>query len=465
MRNPEALAAIAILFLGGCSMAPPYHPPVVQAPAAYKEVPAGWAVAQPMDDTPRGEWWKPFGDPVLDDLEQRMATASPTLSAALARYDQARAAAHETAADLFPTVSVGGDAVRERLSGRRPQSTGSPVRSNDFSVGATLDYELDLWGRIRNGLSAARADADAGGSDLASARLSLQVAVADAYFRLRGLDAEAELLHRTVDAYGRAFDLTDRRHSGGIASGIDVNRARTQLSTARAQISQVANARAATEHELAALVGAVASDFSVAPGIIPLTPPTLPASTPSELLQRRPDIAAAERRVFAANARIGVARTAIFPSISLGGAAGFEAAHGQLLDDPSSFWSLGPLSAALAIFDGGARSARVKISRAEYDEAAADYRGTVLGAFRQVEDGLAATRYLAAQVADQSDATGAADRTRDLALIRYRDGASDYLEVVLAQTAALDAERATLALRTQQMRSTVALISAVGGQF
>ncbi|HEX7781986.1 MAG TPA: efflux transporter outer membrane subunit [Sphingobium sp.] len=458
------LAAGLAALLAGCSMAPAYHPPQVVAPAAYKELP-GWTAAQPMDDAPRGEWWKAFKDPVLDDLETRMANASPTLEAALARYDQARAAAREATSDLFPTVSVGGDAVRERLSARRPQGNGNALKYNDFTVGAALDYELDLWGRIRNGMSAARAEAKASGSDLESARLNLQVAVADAYFRLRGLDAESELLHRTVDAFGRAYDLTDKRHTGGIASGIDVNRARTQLSGAKAQISQVANQRAATEHELAALVGEVASSFSVAPALTPLDPPPVMGSAPSQLLQRRPDIAAAERRVFAANARIGVARAAIFPSITLGGGAGFEAAHGELLSSPSSFWALGPLSAAMAIFDGGARAARVKISRAEYEEAAASYRGSVLSAFRQVEDGLAANSYLTTQITDQSDAAGAADRTRDLALVRYRDGASDYLEVVLAQTAALDAERATLALRTQHMRSTVALIGAVGGQF
>ncbi|CAN5256176.1 efflux transporter outer membrane subunit [soil metagenome] len=464
IRTGLAGLTTASLLLAGCSMAPAYRPPVIAAPAQYKEMP-GWSAATPMDSAARGAWWSLYRDPVLDDLEARLERASPTLASALARYDQARAAARESAADLYPSVSVGADAQRERLSARRPLGNDTAQKYNDFSVGAALDYEIDLWGRVRNGVKAARAEADASGADLNAARLSLQASLADAYFRLRGLDAEAALLRQTVDAYGRAFDLTATRHDGGIASGVDVNRARTQLSSAKAQISQVANDRAATEHEIAALVGEVATTFALPATDGQLTTPDLPASAPSQLLERRPDVAAAERRVFAANARIGVARAAIFPSLSLGLAGGFQASNGSLFSTPSSYWALGPLSAALAVFDGGARSARVRISRAEYDEAAADYRGTVLGAFRQVEDGLASARNLATQASDQTDATAAAQRTRDLAFSRYHDGASDYLEVVIAQTTALDAERATLALQTQRMRASVALVRALGGLY
>jgi multidrug efflux system outer membrane protein len=461
-----ALAALsgACMLLAGCSMAPAYHPPVIAAPAQYRELP-GWSVATPMDTAARGPWWSLYRDPVLDDLEVRLERASPTLAAALARYDQARATARESAADLYPTVSVGADASRDRLSARRPLGNDTAQKYNDLSVGAALDYEIDLWGRVRNGVRAARAEADASGADLNSARLSLQASLADAYFRLRGLDAEAALLRQTVDAYGRAFDLTATRHDGGIASGVDVNRASTQLSSAKAQISLVANERAATEHEIAALVGEVASTFSLPATDGQLMMPDVPASAPSQLLERRPDVAAAERRVFAANARIGVTRAAIFPSLTLGLTGGFQATSGSLFSTPASYWALGPLSAALAIFDGGARSARIRISRAEYDEAAADYRGTVLTAFRQVEDGLASTRNLAAQAGDQNDATLAAERTRDLALIRYHDGASDYLDVVTAQTTALDAERDRLTLQTQRMRASVALVKALGGLY
>lgn len=461
-RAAALLLAGLPLPLGACSMAPAYQPPATTVPQSFKEV-EGWTAATPMDAAARGKWWEAFSDPVLNDLEARAGQASPTLAAALARYDQARAAARVETADLFPQAKAGGDASRQRLSGNRFGGNGTAPTYNDFSVGATLDYELDLWGRIRNSVKAARADAQASESDLASARLSLQAAVADAYARLRGLDAEAELLRQTVDAFGKAYQLTTTRHDGGISSGIDVNRAKTVLDNARAQISAVANERAATEHEIAALIGAVASDFAVPVRVQPLVAPALPAGAPSQLLQRRPDIAAAERRMFAANARIGVAKAAFFPTLTLGLSGGYQTTHGELFSKPNSFWGLGPASAVLALFDGGQRKAQVKISRADYEELSAGYRETVLGAFRQVEDAIAANRHLADQAVSQRDAAAAAGRTSELALTRYRDGASDYLEVVTAQTDALDAQRALLAVETQRMRASVALVKALGG--
>jgi multidrug efflux system outer membrane protein len=457
-----AIGCLTLALLAGCSMAPTYQPPVVAAPAQYKEL-AGWTQATPQDMSLRGPWWESFGDPVLNDLETRAETASPTLAAALARYDQARAVARVEASDLLPTVGVGADASRQRLSGNRFNGTGRAPTYNDFSVGATLDYELDLWGRIRNSVTAARADAQASQADLAAARLSLQAAVADAYARLRGLDAQADLLHRTVDAFDRAYRLTSTRHDGGIASGIDVNRARTTLSNAKARISAVANDRAATEHELAALTGAVASDFAIAAQVRTLTAPAIPTDAPSALLQRRPDVAAAERRMFATNARIGVARAAFFPSVTLGLSGGWETTHGQLLSTPNSVWGLGPLAAALTLFDGGRRRAQVKLSQAQYDEQVATYRNTVLSAFRQVEDNIAALRHLSVQLVDQRDAAQAAERTSDLAFTRYRDGASDYLEVVTAQTDALDTQSALLDAEIARMRASIALVKAMGG--
>lgn len=453
---------MAAAALAGCSMAPEYRAPEMAVPTAYKEV-AGWAPATPVDDAPRGAWWAPFGDPVLDDLEKRAEAASPTLAAAFARYEQARAVARVNGSELFPSVIAGGSASRERVSGNRPLANGTAETYSNFEIDAALDYELDLWGRVRNSVKAGRADAEASAGDLASARLSLQAAVADAYFRLRGLDTEAELLRQTVDAFERAYELTAKRHDGGIASGIDVNRARTVLAEARAQISAIANRRVATEHELAALVGEVASGFSVAPFAKPPAAPAMAAGLPSVLLQRRPDIAAAERRMYAANARIGVAKAAFFPTLTLGLDAGYQTTHGALLEAPNSFWGLGPLSAVVSLFDGGRRKAQVALSRAEYDELAAGYRATVLTAFREVEDALAALRYLGTQLADQREAAEAAARTRDLALTRYRDGASDYLEVVVAQTAALDAERAVLTLETGRAQAAVALAKAIGG--
>jgi multidrug efflux system outer membrane protein len=462
LGHRRAVPFLASALLAGCSMAPAYRPPQVAAPAQYKEV-AGWTAATPRDDAPRGPWWQAFGDPVLNDLETRAAAASPTLAAALARYDEARATARVQRADLFPQIDATGSAERDRLSANRPLGQNTAQTYNDFVVGGTLSYELDLWGRIRNSVKAANADAAASAANLASARLSLQAAVADAYVRLRGFDAQADLLNRTVAAYDRAYQLTRTRHLGGIASGLDVNRAQTTLSSARARISAVANQRAATEHELAALVGAVASDFSVPARVQPLAAPEVPAGAPSELLQRRPDVAAAERRMFAANARIGVARAAYFPTVTLGLGGGWETTQGSLLSVPSSFWGLGPIAAALSLFDGGKRHAQVRLSRAQYDEQAADYRDTVLTAFRQVEDGIAAMRHLTAQLVDQRDAAEAAARTSDLAFTRYRDGAADYLEVVTAQTAALDAEDALLAAQVDRMRASVALVKALGG--
>jgi multidrug efflux system outer membrane protein len=471
MRAKRALLAVVVgsgFAVSGCSLAPAYHPPVVQAPVQYKEAAAplpGWTNASPLDASARGEWWKAFNDALLDDLENRAAAASPTLAAALARYDQARAQVGVANASLLPEIDAGGQAARNRVSAHAPtNSLGVPVTYNDYVLQGTLSYEVDLWGRVRNTVKAARANAAASNDDLASARLSLQASVADAYIRLRGLDARADLLRRTVDAYKRAYDLTVARHQGGVAAGMDVSRARSTLSSALAQISDTANQRAATEHEIAALIGAVTADFTVTPRLERIALPPIPASQPSTLLQRRPDIAASERRMFSLNAQIGVARAALFPDLTLGLAGGFQTTAGALISAPTSFWSLGPAQLLTPIFDGGRRRAQVRLTRAQYDEAAADYRNTVLTAFRQVEDGLAALRLLADEEFNQRDAATSAQRTSDLALIRYRDGASDYLEVVTAQTDALTDEVTLINLQTQRLESNIALVMALGGE-
>jgi multidrug efflux system outer membrane protein len=350
---------------------------------------------------------------------------------------------------------VGADVAR--------QSRPNAPNVTNAGLGATVGYEFDLWGRVRDSVRAATADAEASAADLISARLSLHAAVADAYFRLRGLDAQAALLAQTVEAYTRAQQLTHARHDGGIASGLDVSRADTVLAQARAQRSAVAASRAAVEHEIAALIGEHPSGFSIDVADAQFEPPSVPAGAPSELLQRRPDVASAERQVFAANARIGVARAALYPSLTLGGSGGIESTTTALLTTPAAYWALGPLSAALSVFDGGARKARVNISRAEYDETVASYRQTVLDAFREVEDELAAGRWLATQADEQRVAVQAAERTLELATIRYRDGASDYLEVVTAQTQALQSAQNLLTIETSRMRSLVAIIRALGG--
>jgi multidrug efflux system outer membrane protein len=463
MRPSKGLAsALAASALAGCSLAPAYRMPAVPTAASYKEVP-GWQAAGTAVAAP-GKWWQVFDDPTLSALEERLEGGNPNLAAAAARYAQARAQARGARADLFPQVGAEADYGRSRSSANRPFSPGTTQTFNDATVGASLSYELDLFGRIANSVRAAAAEANASGSDLAAVRLGLQAALATDYFDMRGLDARIVLLRQTVDAYGKASGLTNTRHEGGVASGIDVSRADTQLATAKSELDGVLADRANLEHAIAILLGQSPSSFSLAVADTHSAPPVTPAGLPSTLLERRPDIAAAERRVYAANARIGVARAAFFPTLTLGAAGGYEATQGHnLLSASSGFWALGPLGVALSIFDGGARAAQVKVSRAEFDEAAANYRATVLTAFREVEDDLALSRQLAAQEQDQQVAARAAARTRDLSLIRYRDGAADYLEVVIAQTASLDAERSLLQIQSRRLDVAVDLVRALGG--
>jgi len=455
---PMVLSAV----LGGCTLAPTPRP-VVATPAHYDAIPASWSEAAPADTAPRGPWWQAFGDPVLDDLETRAEAASPTLAAALARRNEARAVLGETAAALVPEIDGVASAERERESRNRPLSTGTAATFNDYRIGPQLTYEVDLWGRVRNLVRAARSEARASDADLASVRLSLQASVADAYARLRGLDAEQDLLTRSVEAYTRADALTRARHQGGAVSGLDENRAMTVLGNARALAVDVANQRNTTEHELAALVGQTASGFHVAPVGHVIPSPAVPVGTPSTLLQRRPDIAAAERRVAEANARIGSAHAALFPTITLGLDAGYETTGPALLKTPNTFWALGPLGLNLPIFDGGKRRAALRLARAQFDESAANYRSTVIGAFREVEDALAAARDLAREVTEQQAAVKAAEATSRLSFIRYREGAADYLEVVTAQTDALNAERTLLAVQTREAQASVAIVRALGG--
>lgn len=456
-------AASTALLLSACSLAPDRPMPASPAPEHFSTIPAGWSEAAPADAAPRGDWWLAFGDPTLNDLEARAERASPTLAAALARRDEAMAALGQARAAQLPEIDAAASGERQRESANRPLAPNGAATFNDWRVGAGASYELDLWGRVRNSVRAARAEAAASDADLASARLSLQAAVADAWVRLRGLDAEADLLQRSVETYARALELTRVRHEGGVASGLDENRARTVLGNARAQAADIAAQRATTEHELAALTGETAGAFHIAAQAGEAPAPAIPTGTPSALLQRRPDVAAAERRVAEANARIGVARAALFPTITLGASGGFETTGAPLLSTPSSFWGLGPIGLSLPLFDAGRRQAGVRLSRAQYDEATAAYRGTVLTAFREVEDALANAALLAREAQDQRAAAEAAEATSRLAFTRYREGAADYFEVVTAQTDALNARRALIALETRRAQASVALVRALGG--
>ncbi|WP_298747863.1 efflux transporter outer membrane subunit [uncultured Brevundimonas sp.] len=474
MRRIRPAWPLLFAALSGCALAPPFERPVIRTPAAYKASPDGpdgqapgpaWTVATPGDAVRRDGWWSVFQDPALDALLAELDHASPTLAAALARYDQARAVAGLESAGLHPRLTLTGRAERHQSSQTSAGAQTSTDPEDRFFLGAALGYELDLWGRVRNAVEARHADAEASQADMVNVRLSLQTALADAYFRLRGLDSELALLDQTVTAYRRAQALTQTRHEVGLASGLDAGRAETQLAGAQARRVDVRRRRAGIENQIAALVGEVASDFTLPPSNSRPPPPHIPSGVPSELLQRRPDIAAAERRMAAANARIGVARAAYFPVLNIGAAGGRQTTRGALFSAPAGFWSLGPLSATIPLWDGGARKAEVAASRAGHAELSAAYRGTVLEAFREVEDAMTAARDLAEQAVQQHRAADAARRTEALALVLYEEGASDFLDVVTAQTAALESERAALAVETSRMQAAVALIRALGGGY
>jgi outer membrane protein, multidrug efflux system len=463
------MAARRLLAIGlatslvGCNLAPAYAPPPIATPTTYKEL-GPWTPAVPADTTTRGDWWGIFSDQTLDGLEQRIEHGNPDLAAALARYDEARALAAQARAAEVPEVDANAYTTNNRQSEHRPLRVGGPNYYDDNLVGATVSYELDLWGRVRNLVTAGKAEAQAAGSDAASVRLSLQAELADDYFNLRGLDAQAKLLADTSDDYEHALKLTKIQHDVGSVSGLDVGRAETQLQTARAQQSDVDAQRALFEHAIASLVGEPASTFSIAPDANLTEPPHAPVAAPSVLLQRRPDIAAAERRAYAANANIGVARAAYYPTISLDATGGFETNNGSvnLLNVANSWWTLGP-TAALTLFDGGRRKAEVAQARAQFQEASQSYRSTVLAAFQQVEDNLALCNKLADEAERQSLAVNAARRTEALSMIQYRTGSVTYLDVVTAQTADLDAQRAALGVATRRMQATVDLVRALGG--
>ena len=458
-----AVASLFATALAGCNFAPPYVAPSLTMPAAFKEV-GPWTTAAPADALKRGFWWTSFGDETLSSLEEKVDTANSTLAAALAAFDQARAFAAEARSNLVPTVTALNTNTYNRQSLERPlRGAGQPNEYANNSIGGDLSYEFDFWGRVRNLVAAGAAQAQASAADLETARLSLHVELANDYLQLRGLDAQTILLVSTVNAYDRALKLTQARHNGGVSSGLDVDRAAAQLSSAKAQVSDVAAQRALYEHAIATLVGQPASSFTIAVASTPRTIPAMPTGVPSTLVQRRPDIAAAERRAFAANRQIGVARAAYFPTITLDAQAGFENTGGNsLLIAPNTFWTIGP-QLALTLFDGGLRKAQVAASKAAFLLASANYRATVLTAFQQVEDQLALSNHYAVEATDQANAVRSTQGATQISLVRYREGATNYLDVVTAQTAELLAEQTALALETRRQQATINLVRALGG--
>jgi NodT family efflux transporter outer membrane factor (OMF) lipoprotein len=456
-----ALAALAVA-LAACNLAPKYQPPPLAIPASYKES-GPWQQARPADAAPRGPWWQAFGDSTLDGLEGQVDGANPDLAAASASYAEARALAAAAEASLVPTLAAFGGLSANKQSADRPlRSKTQPNFYGANTIGLQASYELDLWGAVRDAVAAGRAGAQAGAASLEAVRLILHAELASDYVALRGFDAESKLLADTVVAYARALELTRNRAAGDIASGLDVSRAETQLDTARAAQSDVAQSRAVLEHAIARLVGQPASTFSLPPDLAPITLPEIPPGVPSLLLLRRPDVAEAERRAAAANALIGVAEAAFYPTFTIGLGGGIQDTGLNLVSLPNSFWSVGP-AMSLPIFNGGLLRAQLAGTKARFDAAAATYRGTVLDAIQEVEDNLARLRWLAQEAKDEDAAVAAAQKTLDLSMNLYLDGAVSYLEVVTAQAAALDAQRAALDLRTRRLAAAIGLIRALGG--
>src|SRR6266478_2736890 len=465
-RTPwlRVLLAFAVLQFSGCEVGPKYHTPVVQAPAAYKEV-GNWKPAQPNDQNLGGTWWTIFQDPLLDALELQVNVSNQNLKAADAQYRQARAVLRYSRADYYPTVTAGPSATRTRVSNNRPplSSTFDGITYNDFVLPFDFSYQADVWGRVRRTVESYREQAQASAADLATVNLSMHADLALDYFQARSLDAEEQLLNSTVKQYEQALELNESRFQGGIGSEVEVEQAKTQLQTTRAAAIDVGVLRAQYEHAVAILIGKPPAQFTLPP--LPLTapPPHVPVSVPSELLERRPDIAASERRVASANAQIGVAKSAYYPLISLGASGGFESsAITTLINGPSGLWSVGA-SALGTVFDGGRRRALNDQARAAYDFQVAAYRENVLTGFQQVEDNLAAARILENEAQVQDEAVAAAQRSLDLSITRYKGGVTSYLEVTTAQTAALSNEVTQVNILGRRMASTVLLIQALGG--
>jgi multidrug efflux system outer membrane protein len=457
------LCSCALVFARG----PKYAKPDVTVPENW-QAPPPWQQAAPKDSIPKGSWWKLFQDADLNQYEDRAMASNQTLQASVARLAEARSFARITASDLYPQLNGGASAQRERLSGSRPLLGGTtaqlaPVTQSDFQIPFDLNYEVDLFGRVRNRVAAANASYQASAADLENVRLSISAELAGDFFQLHELDAEMEVVRKAIDFEHKGLDLVQNRHSGGAASGLDVAQQQTVLDSTIAQLALLQQQRDQFQHAIAALQGLPASSFTAPVRALAVEPPAVPLVMPSELLERRPDIAAAERNVAAQNARIGVARAAFYPNIPLVGSAGFDSRDiTRLLDAPSAFWSLG-ISALAPIFNGGRNRATLANARASYDEDVANYRESTLVAFQQVEDALSALNALAAAFEAQSRAVQDADRALNLANARYSGGLVTYLDVITAQEQLLTSQRLATQILGQRLTTDVVLVKALGG--
>lgn len=463
MRRAVICGAVAAL-LSGCSLAPSYVPPrLSQDVSQYKEA-GDWAPAAPADDQPRTDWWQAFGDPKLDDLQQRLRAGNPDLNSAFARFEQARAVAGEARSQQFPLLSADAAAIRGHESANAPNTLGAGKTGNDFTTSLNVAWEIDLFGRLRNATAAARARAQGSAADLAALKLSLQGELASDYFTLRGDDATVKLLEDSIAQFDTAWEQTKRRYDTGVAAATDVDQADTLRQNARAQLAATQLQRARLEHAIAVLVGLPPSAFTLAPAPLAADPPPIRVGLPSSLLQRRPDVASAERNVAAANAGVGIARAAWFPVFSLqAAAAGFEStAAASWIGAPSRFWSVGP-GGQLPLLDVGGRSALNAQARAAYDESVADYRKTALTAYQEVEDALVGLHRLDEEQAADAAAAKAAQSAAYHADERYAAGVADYIEVTTTHTAALAAQSAALTAQAARLNAAVALVQALGG--
>lgn len=459
-----ALALMLAIGVTGCAVGPKYKVPTVPEPPAYKEA-ENWEPAQPNDQQLGGNWWEIFQDPQLNALEQQIDVSNQNLKAAVAQYQGSRAALRYVRADYYPTVTASPSAAREEYSNNRPPQSSAfdGMTFNDFVMPVSFSYQANVWGRVSRNVESYREQAQASAADLAVINLSMHATLAVDYFAARTLDAEDKLLQDTVAQYTQALQLNEDRYRGGLASEVEVEQARTILETTQAQLVDVGVARAQYEHAVAVLVGKAPAEFTLPP--LPLTtpPPPIPVGIPSELLERRPDIAAAERRVASANAQVGLAKTAYYPLVNIFGTGGFESGEiTTLLQGPSAMWSVGA-SAAMTLFDGGRRRALNDEAKTSYDSTVASYRQTVLTGFQQVEDNLAALRILEQEARVQASAVQDAQRSLDLSNNRYQGGVTSYLEVITAQNAALSDELTAVNILGRRMASAVLLVQAIGG--
>jgi NodT family efflux transporter outer membrane factor (OMF) lipoprotein len=483
MRRPltGVLLALATAIVAGCLVGPDYVRPPMVTPPTFKEL-AGWTQAQPRDDALRGAWWEMFGDRQLDALAAEVSVSNQNVAAAEAQFRLARALVREARSAYFPQVSIGAGFTWSRApsSGGGSSSASSSASPGASTAGGSgggsgggtgtsfilrldVSWEPDLWGRVRRAVESSRASAQASAADLANVQLSLQAELAGDYFQLKSLDAQKRLLDETVAAFERSLELTRNRYAAGVASRADVAQAETQLASTRAQAIDVGVQRAQLEHAVATLTGRPASSFSLAFSPLEAEPPGVPVGLPSELLERRPDVAGVERRIAAANAQIGVAKAAYFPTVTLGASAGFASPDlATWLSWPSRFWAVGP-SISQTLFDGGLRRARTDEARAVYEAAIAAYRQTVLGAFQEVEDTLAALRILADEAVTQAEAVRASQEALTIITNQYRAGTVSYLEVVVAQTTALANARTAVDILGRRMAAAVVLVKALGG--